>query len=209
MAFPRKYLHEGEEIVLDRKPHAWFLVKSGSVLVLVAVLWAVVAILSLVDGTVGRVVHGAFAVVFLITLLWFALRWLRWQTTNFVVTTDRLVYRAGIIAKSGREIPLERINDIQYSQGIFERLIHSGDLLIESGGENGQQRFTDVSGPYQLQNEIYRQMERTSARDMDRMAGRRALSVPEQIEKLDELRSKGVLSQAEFDAKKAQLLDRL
>jgi hypothetical protein len=60
-----------------------------------------------------------------------------------------------------------------------------------------------------VQNEIYRQIEASQTRDADRSAGRRELSIPEQIDKLDELRSRGVISQAEFDAKKAQLLDRM
>ena len=63
--------------------------------------------------------------------------------------------------------------------------------------------------PFHVQNEIYRQIERTHGRDMDRMAGRRELSVPEQIEKLAELRDKGLLTPAEFDAKKTQLLDKI
>ena len=41
------------------------------------------------------------------------------------------------------------------------------------------------------------------------MAGRRELSIPEQIEKLDELRQRGVITREEFEAKKAQLLDRM
>ena len=113
------------------------------------------------------------------------------------------------MAKRGKEIPLERINDISFNQSVFERLIGAGDLLIESGGEQGQQRFSDINHPFDVQNEIYRQIERSQARDMDRMAGRRQLSIPEQIEKLDELRQKGVLSQAEFDAKKTQLLEQI
>ena len=60
-----------------------------------------------------------------------------------------------------------------------------------------------------MQNEIYRQIEAAQTRAQDRMAGRHELSVPEQLEKLDELRQRGVISQAEFDAKKAQLLDRM
>jgi len=60
-----------------------------------------------------------------------------------------------------------------------------------------------------VQNEVYRQMEASQQRDADRMAGRRELSVPEQLEKLDELRQRGVISQSEFDTKKAQLLDRM
>jgi uncharacterized membrane protein YdbT with pleckstrin-like domain len=134
---------------------------------------------------------------------------MRWTTTNFVVTTDRLVFRSGVLAKRGKEIPLERINDLSFNQTVLERLLGAGDLIIESGGERGQQFFTDISHPAKVQNEIYKQIELSNARDADRMAGRRELSIPEQLEKLDELRQRGVISKAEFDAKKQQLLDRM
>ena len=101
------------------------------------------------------------------------------------------------------------MNDISFHQSLFERLLGAGDLVIESAGERGQQPFTDIPRPARVQNEIYRQIELAQSRSADRMSGRRELSVPEQLEKLDELRQRGVISQAEFDAKKAQLLDRM
>ena len=136
-------------------------------------------------------------------------RYARWATTNFVVTTDRLVFRSGVLAKRGKEIPLERLNDISFNQSIFERLIGAGDLLIESAGERGQESFSDIPKPSRVQNEIYRQIELAQGRTADRMAGRRELSVPEQLEKLDELRQRGIITPAEFDVKKQQLLDRM
>ena len=159
--------------------------------------------------TDNRAARLAIAVVLLVALVWFAGRYARWTTTNFVVTTDRLVFRSGVLAKQGKEIPLDRVNDIAYHQSIFERIIGAGDLMIESAGERGQETFTDIPRPARVQNEIYRQMELAQSRAADRMAGRRELSVPEQLEKLDELRQRGIISQAEFDAKKAQLLDRM
>ncbi len=86
-------------------------------------------------------------------------RYLTWATTNFVITSDRVIYRSGIIAKNGIEIPLERVNNVWFSQGIFERIIGAGDLLIESGGEDGKQRFTDIREPERVQNLIHAQME--------------------------------------------------
>jgi hypothetical protein len=88
-------------------------------------------------------------------------------------------------------------------------MVGAGDLIIESGGERGQQHFANIPKPGVVQNEIYRQIEASQARTADRMAGRRELSIPEQLEKLDELRQRGVISQAEFDQKKTQLLDRM
>jgi hypothetical protein len=60
-----------------------------------------------------------------------------------------------------------------------------------------------------VQNEIYVQMEAARDRELDRQVGRRPLSPLEQLEKLDELRQRGVISQAEFEVKKAKLLDQL
>jgi predicted Zn-dependent peptidase len=81
--------------------------------------------------------------------------------------------------------------------------------MIESAGERGQETFPDLPRPARVQNAVYQEIERFRERQADRAAGRPALSIPEQLEKLDELRQRGVISQAEFDAKKTQLLDRL
>jgi uncharacterized membrane protein YdbT with pleckstrin-like domain len=144
----------------------------------------------------------------ILSALWWVGRYARWVTTNFVVTTDRLVFRSGVLSKNGREIPLERENDIAFHQSLFERVLGAGDLVIESAGERGQQLFTDIPKPSKVQNVIYAEMERNAQRDHDRASGR-PQSIPEQIDKLDELRQRGVLTQAEFDLKKAQLLDRM
>lgn len=210
MPFPRKYLHESEDIVIDRKPHLWYLVQPVAAFLgtLVVGVLAASKINPRNNSVNGYITWAAIALP-TIALLWFAWTYVKWRTTNFVVTTDRLIFRQGVVAKKGKEIPLERINDISFNQTIFERLIGAGDLLIESGGEQGQQRFSDIRKPFEVQNLIYKSIEQSKARDMDRMAGRRELSVPEQIEKLDDLRQKGTITQADFDAKKTQLLDKM
>jgi len=203
MPFPSKLLNDNEQVVLDLRPHWSTLFKPAVVLVLavaLTVVWAVADITAL---------FFIFLVVTVVALVYFVIRYLRWTTTNFVVTTDRLVYRSGVLAKHGKEIPLERVNDISFHQTVFKRMLGGGDLVIESAGERGQETFANIPHPAAAQNEIYRQMEASKARDADRMAGRRDLSVPEQLEKLDELRQRGVISEAEFETKKSQLLDRM
>jgi uncharacterized membrane protein YdbT with pleckstrin-like domain len=204
MSFPTKLLNEGEQVVLDLHPHWWFLAPPVAAVVAALLATAVAA------AVVGHpVVTYILAAVLLVAVLWLLVRYSRWVTTSLVLTNDRLVHRSGLVAKAGREIPLDHINDISYRQHFFERLIGAGDVVIESAGQKGQEVFEDLPKPGRIQNEIYRQIEAGKLRLADRMAGRRDLSIPEQIEKLDELRQRGVLTQAEFDAKKAQLLDRL
>ena len=204
MAFPPKLLNDGEEVVLDLRPHWWFF--TGPV---VAVLLTIAAEIAVMVMNLPDWLFLGLGGLLIVNALWLVVRMARWTTTNFVVTSDRLIYRSGVIAKHGKEIPLERLNDISFHQSVLERVLGAGDLLIESGGERGQQSFTDIRRPAFVQNEIYRTIEAAQARDADRMAARRELSIPEQLDKLDELRQRGVITQAEFDAKKAQLLDRM
>jgi hypothetical protein len=106
------------------------------------------------------------------------------------------------------------VNTVFFSQTILERVVGSGDLVIESAGEMGRQNFSNVRKPSAVQNEIYRQMEQNENRKFDRIGARTAepaptASIPEQIQQLDALRQQGVLTDAEFQAKKADLLRRM
>jgi uncharacterized membrane protein YdbT with pleckstrin-like domain len=204
MAFPKKYLNDGEEIIRDLRPHWFFLFGPGVALIgsLALAIWVSQAV------DTDWVLFPALALA-VVALLFFLGRYAQWITTDFVLTTDRLIYRKGVLARKGREIPLERLNDVSFTQTLFQRMLRAGDLLVESAGEQGQSDFGHFANPQDIQNEIHRAIEAAAARDADRMAGRRELSPLEQLEKLDELRQRGVISQAEFEVKKANLLDRL
>jgi uncharacterized membrane protein YdbT with pleckstrin-like domain len=213
VAFSRKLLNDGEDIALELHPHWEFFIKSSVALAAAVAfgLWVLVGITdppSLLEALAG--------VLVLVGLGWFGLTYAQWATTNFVVTTDRLIYRHGVIAKHGIEIPLERVNTVFFSQSILERMLGSGDLVIESAGEMGRQNFSNVRKPSAVQNEIYRQMESNENRKFDRIGHHTeaapaapAASVPEQIQQLDALRKQGLLTEAEFEAKKAELLNRM
>lgn len=204
MPFPSDFLNEGEEVVLDLRPH-WVFMSWPTVALAASLALAVFA----GSKTSWDVVTIPTLLIVLAALVWFLWRFARWRTTNLILTTDRLVVRRGVVRRRGREIPLEHINDLTVTQGLFERMVRAGDLHIESAGERGREVFNDCTRPPKVQNEIYRQMDEAGARDAQRRSGSRELSPLEQIDKLDELRQRGVISQAEFDAKKAQLLDRL
>ena len=91
--------------------------------------------------------------------LWALFRLINWRSVEFVVTTDRVIYRSGVFAKRGIEIPLARVNNVNFSQGILERIVGAGNLMIESGGEQGQSHFTDVHEPQKVQRIIHEQIE--------------------------------------------------
>jgi len=149
--FSTKLLNEGEDIVLDLHPHWVYFIKSG-LLLLVTLAIGVWMLANRWEG----VSLGVSGVLVLVALGWTGLTYLEWVTTNFVITTDRLIYRHGVLSKHGIEIPLDRVNTVFFSQSIVERMVGSGDLVIESAGEMGRQNFSNVRKPSAVQNEIYK-----------------------------------------------------
>jgi uncharacterized membrane protein YdbT with pleckstrin-like domain len=154
--FPRRLLNENEVVILDLRPHWWVLV--GPAVLLAVSLGLAIAVSIAASGAAHDPLLIASLVLVLFVLARFVRRYARWATTSMVLTSERLILRAGVFAKSGREIPLERVNDLTYRQRFFERVIGAGDLLVESGGERGQQVLRMVPDPMRVQQAIYRQM---------------------------------------------------
>jgi membrane protein YdbS with pleckstrin-like domain len=214
--FPERLLGENEEIVYDLRPHWWALV--GPVLLTLLVLAAASVGWALLPG--GQL-HwpsrfAATGVALLVLLIFVLPPYLRWVTTHFVLTTDRLIFRSGVLAKLSREIPLERLNDVTFTQSLWERLIGAGDLLIESAGERGQSvlakygytlEWHNVPHPEAVQMEIYHQMEANGLRMSG--GGARPPSTMDDLERLARLRDRGHITEDEFQQKKRDLLDRL
>jgi uncharacterized membrane protein YdbT with pleckstrin-like domain len=206
MPFPKRLLLDGEVVALDLRPHWWYF--AGPLFSGIPVLALLVGALRM-NGDVQAAALWVTAAVALAWAAWLGARLARWQTTHFVVTSERLVFRSGILAKQSRDIPLEKVNDLASSQTFFERMIGAGDLVIESAGERGLQTFTDIPHPDAVQQEIYRQMEVNQAQMVGGGAAPRPQSVTDQIAALADLLERGAISPAEYEAKKAQLLDRL
>jgi membrane protein YdbS with pleckstrin-like domain len=213
MPYPRKLLNDYETVALDVHPHWWYFAEAAFALLAAIVLGIVVLVMDAESWLkwLALVLIGASA-------LWLLVRYLKWGTTHFVITSDRVIFRHGIVAKSGTEIPLERVNAVHFEQGVFERMIGAGDLTIESASDEGQSRFTDVRSPDRVQNLIHSQMEFNE----DRMYGRVSrdgtpvapaapaapqLDVPSQLEKLEGMRDRGTITPEEFEAQKRRLLE--
>lgn len=204
MPYPAKLLNPDESVALDLNPHWWYFAESVSSFAVSGILWLFV--FGKYQDNPKPFLTYPIGVIALATLAWVIVRYLKWRTTYFVITSDRLIFRNGVIGKSGIEIPLERVNNVNFKQGIFERIIGAGDLLIESGGEDGQQRFSDISHPDRVQNLIHTQMEENQKRSFSvNVTGRS--DVATQLEKLEGLRDRGSISAEEFESQKRRLLE--
>lgn len=214
MAYPKNLMNDGEEIALDLRPHWWFFQKQ--VLTGLPLLVAGVGTTLGLDGDLRKYLGYALGAGGVGWALWLLSQLSKWMTTHFVVTSDRVIYRSGVLAKRGVEIPLERINNINFQQKFWERIIGAGDVIVESAGTDGQSVFSDVRHPDGVQQALYRQMESAARRRAEWGRSPAPAAAPvegptaaERIESLTKLKADGHITDAEFQEKRAKLLEEL
>jgi membrane protein YdbS with pleckstrin-like domain len=245
VTFPRRLLTEGEEVVVELRPHWAFLGWPLVAAVAALVLFVGLDVVAFPHAPVG--VRYVLLAVLAVALVWLAGRTLRWVTTSLVLTTTRLLERSGVLGRRALEIRLERINELSYHQSLPGRVARTGELMIETGGESGDIMFEHVPRPSALQSLITEQISafhenrriRFGASPVptdgpgapyhedtpptggppvtaagpaaDPGPGRAgaAPTVADRLMQLGELRRRGIVSAAEFEAKKAELLEQL
>ena len=169
MTFPTRLLNEGEHVVVSTRTHAKALI--GPVLVLVVVLCAAVLLSRWVgeatgDGsTVPGIVAGVVAAPLVV---WFTvLPLLRWLTTTYTFTNRRFISRAGIVAKEGRTIPLNRISGVDFEIGVIDRIFGCGTLIVSDASAQGQVRVHDIPRVEETQLKVADELHRLSDRAGD------------------------------------------
>ncbi|GAA1806337.1 PH domain-containing protein [Planosporangium flavigriseum] len=169
MGFPESVLTKDEQIVLHLHPH-WKALIRPLLVVIVSVVAIVVAVAALPAIAVYVIV--VLALVAVATLACWP--WLVWRTTHYVFTNERVIMRTGVFSRSGRDIPLGRVNDVSFSHGLVDRILGCGTLTIESAGERGQVVLTDIPRVERTQSVLYELVEADHARhtfdDSDRDA---------------------------------------
>ncbi len=164
MGYPRRLLNADEEIVFDLHPH-WKGLVGPTLLAPVVVFVATFAAGKVPEGSAQGKVRLGITGVALVAFVWFVVRpYLDWFTTHFVLTTRRVLMRQGLIARTGRDIPIFRINDVTFTHTVVERLFGAGTLVVESAGERGQVTLHDIPHVEDVQREIYTLMDADDAR---------------------------------------------
>ncbi|SFQ21429.1 PH domain-containing protein [Amycolatopsis arida] len=159
MAYPDDLLSEGEYVVVHKHPHTKML--FWPVVVLLVVLagggWLALLARDLTPpwDLVSLVALGAVA---LLLVAWLVLApFVRWRTTHFIVTSDRVIAREGVVKRTGIDIPMTRINSVQFEHGLVDRIFGCGTLIIESASEQAL-RFDDIPSVEKVHTYIYREV---------------------------------------------------
>jgi uncharacterized membrane protein YdbT with pleckstrin-like domain len=159
VAYPEELLSEGETIVIHRHPHWKMLLLPYLALLITLGVGIWLAILAM-EATppwdmIWLIAIGAVALVILVWL--FLVPFVRWRTTHFIVTSDRVMAREGVINRTGIDIPLSRINSVRFEHGLIDRVVGCGTLIIESASEEPLE-FDDIPKVEQVHTLIYREV---------------------------------------------------
>ncbi|MGI9003442.1 MAG: PH domain-containing protein [Pseudonocardia sp.] len=154
MAYPDDLLVEGEQVVMHEHPHWKMLVLPVLALLLVVGAGSFLAAL-VSDQAWAQWAWLALAVVGVVLVCWLTVvPVVRWRTTHFVVTTRRVLVREGVLSRQGIDLPMSRINSVQFRHTILERILGCGTLIIESASDEPLE-FDDVPGVERVHAMLY------------------------------------------------------
>lgn len=166
MGFPEDLLTEGERIVIHKHPHWKMLLLPYLVLVVTAAVGIYLAVLA--DGQSWRgIAWSVIGAVALIVIAWlFLVSFVRWRTTHFVMTTDRVMSRSGVLNRTGLDIPLTRVNSVRFEHGLVDRMVGCGTLIIESASDEPL-KFSDIPKVESIHSLLYREINDNPDDDFD------------------------------------------
>ncbi len=156
MGYPAKLLTQGETIEFETRPH-WRSMIGPSLVLLLTVGVAGFLLATLGSGTVqGWLRWAVLGVAVVVLVVWFVRPLLTWLTTQYVFTNRRIITRTGIVARSGKDMPLSKVNDVSFSYTILERVLGCGTLAVASASDDGELLIRNVPKVEEIQREIYR-----------------------------------------------------
>jgi uncharacterized membrane protein YdbT with pleckstrin-like domain len=200
-------LGENEKILLETHQH-WFVLFGKIFLELVLIV--LIAVGSLIGSATvePRAIYGLILVI--VPLIGMFSDILVWRNKAYIVTSHRVIQTSGVFSKDVVDSSLEKVNDVKLSQSFFGRLFGYGDIEILTASELGANLFHEIADPVGFKTAMLNAKERLGFDNEARMEGHAAVAdIPALIARLDDLRKKGILSEAEFQSKKAELLAKM
>lgn len=205
MGYVETLLAHNETIVFKTRQHWIVLARSmflnGAFLVLI-ILLAIAA--SVMLGPAGLIA----TLLFIIPILVFGVDYLKWWNEEYIITNRRVIQVEGIINKHVIDSSLEKVNDVVLRQSFLGRLLDYGDIDILTASEMGINALHKIKHPIKFKTEMLDQKLSFGSEERASLPGGQT-DIPALIAELDHLRKQGVLTDAEFQDKKTQLLAKL
>jgi hypothetical protein len=198
-------LGEAEDVLLETHQH-WF-VLFGKIFLELLVIGLILGGIVVASTYYPVAVWGL--VLLVIPAIGIMNDVLVWRNKAYIVTNRRVMQIAGVFNKDIVDSSLEKVNDVKMSQSFFGRMFGYGDIEILTGSELGVNLFHQIDNPVGFKTTMLNAKERLGFDNEVGVAAKVVKDIPTLIEELDQLRKKGIISEAEFQRKKTQLLEKI
>jgi Predicted membrane protein len=225
MSYADSLMAKNEQVLYRGRQH-WLAPVSDAlrpiVLVLAGLVILFLAVFIKADGFFWQIMFGLSAILIVVGLVWTGIVYLTWRAEEYVITTRRVLKIEGVLDKKSGDSSLDKINDAVLKQGLLARMLHYGDLEILTANEEGIDRYEMLAHVVEFKkamlnakNQLEDGLRRpalASVAPVPSASSATATSsddVTVTLTKLADLRDKGAITAAEYEAKKAELLGRL
>lgn len=199
-------LGENERVLLETHQH-WFVLFNKIFLEIALIAIIVAGTLFAYAATASSLALAGFILV-LVPLIGMTRDIMTWRNNAYIVTNRRVIQISGVLSKDVVDSSLEKVNDVKMSQSFWGRMFGFGDIEILTASELGVNLFHEIANPVEFKTSMLNAKERLGFEEIGQMA-HAVEDIPSMIEKLDSLRQRGILSEVEFQQKKAELLAKM
>jgi uncharacterized membrane protein YdbT with pleckstrin-like domain len=206
MNYVEKMLGQNEAVVLVARQSWVVLVRDAIVNLLIAV---VILGIALVTTSVLPPYGIGAALLLLIPAARFVYQFIHWVSREYIVTNRRVIQVDGVINKNVIDSSLEKVNDVRLTQSVLGRLLNYGDVEILTASELGMNQFKRIGDPIKFKTAMLNEKEKLGFDDDGRAGAPAPVDIPTMIASLSALRSQGLISEEEYQQKKAELLARM
>ena len=150
VGYVERHLLPDERVLYKTRLH-WVLYLRAMLLTLVGIVLAIV-LTQVADPPWAWYVGVGVTVV---GILWWLVRWIELRTSEFAVTSMRLIFKVGLVARYTTELLLAKVESISVTQGLLGRMLNYGDLIVTGTG-GAREVFARVHDPVSFRNEVQR-----------------------------------------------------
>lgn len=149
----------GETLVLKDHPHWIVVVKSLAAPIVLLIVAAVVDFTATNTGIENLrliVTLGAIA----IAVLWLIVVWIRWQSTSYTLTDQRIKIETGVFGRQSKMIPIDRVQDCTTKQSLIGRMLGYGRVEVDAAGAQGAEVLDHLPNPGIFRDQVFVQSEK-------------------------------------------------
>lgn len=171
----RRPTHPGEKILLKTRPQFISTLESAFIrlIILLLLLYFFTALISLFAAIQGRIAYlttvpfvqySTYVLILIIAVLFFWILWnfLSWRATWYTVTSQRVQIKSGVLSTKSVYIHFNKMQDIEVTQSLVQRISSSGDIEIFGGRDRTNLILEDIPKPNEVENLINQRIEALS-----------------------------------------------